>query len=120
MICPECSTEYRDGFYTCSDCGVALVGSYVGDTRRESTGRLEPLVHEAAPALVVELLDRLERAGIPYVIQAGTAMAVFEGETVDPEKPLPWEARVWVVDTYVGRAKELLVEARAELRAAGL
>lgn len=25
MICPECHSEYRQGFYTCADCGVELV-----------------------------------------------------------------------------------------------
>lgn len=25
MICPLCNTEYREGFYTCSDCSVPLV-----------------------------------------------------------------------------------------------
>jgi hypothetical protein len=25
MSCPQCRTEYREGFYTCRDCGVSLV-----------------------------------------------------------------------------------------------
>jgi len=25
MFCPQCRTEYREGFYTCTDCGVSLV-----------------------------------------------------------------------------------------------
>ena len=25
MICPNCKTEYRDGFYICGDCNVDLV-----------------------------------------------------------------------------------------------
>lgn len=25
MYCPECRTEYREGFYTCADCRVQLV-----------------------------------------------------------------------------------------------
>ena len=114
MICPQCDTEYRDGFTTCSDCGVALVGGSVAEAQAKVAGRLEPLVHETSPELVAELLDRLERAGIPYVIQAGTALAVFEGEEVDPEKPLPWEARVWVVDTFADEANAELEQARHE------
>jgi len=25
MFCPQCRTEYREGFYTCRDCGVSLI-----------------------------------------------------------------------------------------------
>ena len=25
MFCPQCRTEYREGFDTCTDCGVSLV-----------------------------------------------------------------------------------------------
>jgi len=25
MFCPQCKSEYREGFTTCADCGVALV-----------------------------------------------------------------------------------------------
>lgn len=25
MFCPKCKIEYRDGFYTCADCGADLV-----------------------------------------------------------------------------------------------
>ena len=25
MFCPQCRREYREGFYTCKDCGISLV-----------------------------------------------------------------------------------------------
>lgn len=27
MFCPQCKSEYREGFLTCADCGVDLVGA---------------------------------------------------------------------------------------------
>jgi hypothetical protein len=27
VYCPLCKSEYRDGFYSCSDCHIALVGT---------------------------------------------------------------------------------------------
>jgi hypothetical protein len=29
MFCPECSYEYRDGFYVCSDCNIDLVDKLI-------------------------------------------------------------------------------------------
>ncbi len=43
--CPQCGTEYRSGFTTCSDCGVLLVGVESGalDRRQGETPTLHPL-----------------------------------------------------------------------------
>ncbi len=40
MFCPKCRTEYRKGFYTCSDCDVALVAelSPMHDGDKTDTG----------------------------------------------------------------------------------
>ncbi len=27
MFCPQCKSEYREGFLKCADCGVDLVGA---------------------------------------------------------------------------------------------
>ncbi|HYH07023.1 MAG TPA: hypothetical protein VEK11_08180 [Thermoanaerobaculia bacterium] len=113
MICPECETEYREGFSKCADCDVALVRELHGETGEDIPASLEPLAHESSAELVAELLDHLERAGVPYVIQAGTALAVFEGATPTTGHPLEWEARVWVIDTFKREAQRILDEVRA-------
>ena len=35
MFCPECSTEYREGFLRCSDCDVDLVAVLPPEPARE-------------------------------------------------------------------------------------
>lgn len=54
-----------------------------------------------------ELVDRLEKNGIPYVIQAGTALQLLEDSAIDFGIPQPWEARVWVLGSRQKLATEI-------------
>ena len=69
MHCPQCLTEYRDGFSECSDCHVALAP---GLPPAASSAQ-----HEVALVTVLETSDpfvvnlgkaSLEDAGIRYVV----------------------------------------------------
>jgi hypothetical protein len=107
MICPSCHAEYRDGFTTCADCEVPLVadlaaaaaagerdgasdggefsggfggglGSGTGDP-----GELVPLAELGSPEMLGTLLEQLEEGQIPYVVQAGTALALAYGRDLE-------------------------------------
>lgn len=112
IICPECMTEYRDGFTMCSDCNVALVRRLDSDAGEQ----LVPLAHEHSFQFVAELVDRLERNDVPYVIQAGTALQLFDSHGAGPARPKPWEARIWVASSSERRAAEILGLLTEELR----
>jgi len=71
MFCPECRTEYREGFTVCSDCGRTLVSELLpeppteisseGDEFEEVFGFMD----EGVVAIVKSLLDE---EGIDYHI----------------------------------------------------
>jgi hypothetical protein len=102
MICPECTTEYREGISVCADCGVELVEHI----ELPPSARLVSLTTTTDAALLASLADHLERADVPYVIEAGTALALLDDRPM--EGPDPWAARVWVLDSLHEHAQEIL------------
>jgi len=110
MYCPQCQSEYREGIVRCSDCDITLVPEYFGETEHQQAGNLLPLIEETSPDLVAELIDRLEKARVPYVIEAGTALAMFANEDVVLDEPQRWEARVWIAESFRDRASQILSE----------
>jgi hypothetical protein len=105
MFCPECEAEYRDGFTTCADCDVALV-SALGETSLVSLGVA------VSPEFVALFAAALEKAGIPYAIEAGTALRVLDGDVETIEVPEPWLARVWVMGSRLEEGQAIHEEVR--------
>jgi|ERR1700722_496909 hypothetical protein len=69
MHCPQCLTEYRDGFKECADCHVALAPG--SPPNRPAEGHSVDLVSvlETSDPFVVNLgKATLEDAGIEYVL----------------------------------------------------
>ena len=106
MICPDCETEYREGFTTCSDCGIALVEEL-------EPPPLEPLALETSSDVVGALVEGLESEHIPYVVQAGTAMSLIDGDVDELTEPEPWHARIWIAPGRSEEAKAMLAEIKA-------
>jgi hypothetical protein len=118
MICPGCRAEYRDGFYTCSDCDLALVapeslGSARADAESPFGGEFPdatiPFLETSDPDLLSHLIVELETAGVPYAIEAGTALGLLTGDEVDAH-PGIWESRLRVPADQRVRASEILDE----------
>jgi hypothetical protein len=104
MICPECEVEYREGITRCSDCDVALVDELAPNAFEEA---LTPLGTGIDAFTLGELTDRLEKAGVPYVVEAGTALRLLDQPEAPMTEPDDWQARVWVASAFADRAKRV-------------
>jgi hypothetical protein len=69
MFCPNCKTEYRAGFSTCSDCGAALVEtleSKKAERTAKNTAGPELLWTGTNAALRSAIVSELDDAEIPH------------------------------------------------------
>jgi hypothetical protein len=115
MYCPECGTEFREGFSKCSDCGAALVAEGPAKKRPgEPDLELVTVLEANDPVLLGLAKGLLEDAGIPFY-SIGSELGVRFG----PVTPYanPWqsiqvgadreaEARALLADTIQGSSNE--------------
>lgn len=69
MFCPECGSEYREGFTACADCGVALVPELPAEFAEADFAGEETLVSVLETgdlSLLTRARSLLEGEGIPY------------------------------------------------------
>lgn len=125
MICPRCHAEYRPGFTTCADCGIALVEELDFDATtddeevEEMVGaeELEPFHETGSSDELGAILEVLEEHSIPYVVQAGTALSLLAGGAFQGlALPEEWTARVLVLGARLKEARTLLEQLRAQAR----
>ena len=105
MFCPECRTEYREGFTVCSDCGKTLVPELPPKPPKqipsESADFEEVLgfMDEGVVAIVKSLLDE---EGIDYYIV---------GEFSVPKGP---DQKLMVRKDQAERAREILKDLESD------
>jgi len=84
MFCPSCRSEYRPGFYRCSDCDVALVESLPGPDKANETEFVKVLETQDRP--LADIAQSLLRAqSIEFLTKFGntdTYTFGFEGTEI--------------------------------------
>ncbi len=104
MRCPSCGSEYRTGFETCADCGVALEHADATSPAVEPVDTLDwsPLRTLSSESEAVLLQGYLENAGVACAIES----LVFHAEPFT-FGPLA-KVRVYVPTADHERAEQLL------------
>jgi hypothetical protein len=96
MYCPSCRAEFREGFFRCEDCDVALVEKLPKEPAKPGYVQLATVFTEGEIALIKASLDQ---AGIDYY---------FHGEQAHRLAPLPFGARLMVREDFREEAEALL------------
>ncbi len=96
MYCPSCRAEFREGFFRCEDCDVALVETLPEERVKPGYVELATVFTEGEIALIKANLDQ---AGIDYY---------FHGEQAHRLAPLPFGARLMVREDQKEEAEALL------------
>ena len=75
MICPECGSEYREGFTRCADCDVDLVAeaAYVPRPAVE----LIEVMETSDAAKIAAFQSLLDEAGIEYATSSRRLTGIF-------------------------------------------
>lgn len=102
MFCPKCKSEYRQGFYKCSDCGTDLVD------------QLPPeLDNDVGYVELVEVYSTYRQSDIAFIksiLDGESITYYFEGESSVMLVAGGAYARLLVKAEDVDRAKEILRE----------
>jgi hypothetical protein len=91
----------------CPDCGIDLVENLP----EQSPPRLSILETTRDADRLAILLEQLENAQVPYVVEAGTALSLLDDES-GPElsAPDPWQARLWIPGSFGALAAEAIAK----------
>jgi hypothetical protein len=123
MICPNCESEYREGFLRCADCNVDLVHpesenfietNSKHEFKTDSKHELTRVFETQQNGLLLEISLAFENRNIPYLAQSGTA--IDAGGIVNQTRNLIWRGALWVPESYEEEATQIIEEVLNELK----
>jgi hypothetical protein len=77
MFCPECRTEYREGYTRCAECDVDLVAELPPEEQGMADMELEQVFETTDPTLLPVVKSVLESADIPYLLEGEEAFGML-------------------------------------------
>ena len=115
MYCPECRSEYREGVTRCVECDVPLVAELEKEPEVLETGERDELIsifESGDSALLSDVVARVEAAGVPYLLQTGTAF-----EYPDLPENLNWRGVLWIPAGETEDVRAMIEEAQKAIEA---
>ena len=101
MFCPQCRSEYRQGFTRCSDCDIDLVAELPRDGPHDDPNLVK--VYETGDAALIPLIESLlEDAKIEYEVTNTRRQYVTNSQL--------GYAEFWVGEDEADEARALLKE----------
>ncbi|HKV12987.1 MAG TPA: DUF2007 domain-containing protein [Thermoanaerobaculia bacterium] len=114
MFCPECGSEYREGFTTCADCEVALVPERPAEFAEPEFEGEETLVSVLSAgdlSLLTRARSLLEAEGIPYTLDGEGLQNLFGAGMIGlGYNQIVGPPHLRVREEDEARARELLAE----------
>jgi Putative prokaryotic signal transducing protein len=104
MICPECGTEYREGFTHCNDCDVDLVEPIPSEPDIE----LVRVYSSSNPALIPFVESLLTEAGIEFMKKFDGVQDFFAAGRMLGINQIVGPVEFWVRSDDAAQAAELL------------
>lgn len=92
MFCPQCRTEYREGFDTCTDCGVSLVSELSPEPAPEYL-EFEEILISLSASDVAMIKSLLESEGITYYFRGESSYSFAPPTRLMVQKDRADEAR---------------------------
>jgi hypothetical protein len=112
--CPNCHAEYREGFDTCADCGIALVRGPAPLTAEhapeDTSGHSHPIGDRNDRPVVLGVLPRLPAQILVGKLQAEGLVASADDPTLlayGAILPEGREIRVWVLESQLEAARKI-------------
>jgi hypothetical protein len=112
MYCPECGSEYREGFFECADCQVALTAEPPAEEPHPDLD-LVTVMTEEDPARLALAESLLMDAEIPYAKKGEQVQDLF-GMGRLAFNPLVGPVLLQVAKEHAEEARALLDDLEAE------
>jgi len=111
MICPQCGTEYREGFDMCTDCHVPLIPKmdWGPEDKKGGKTKLVCIFSTGSQAQIAVAKSLLDGADIPFMVKnEGVQDLLGFGRMGTGYNPLTGPIEIWVDEKDSFQAKEII------------